>query len=149
VSGTALSAIAVVLGPIIGLFTWLLTRRHREEIEDTTSMTEAMGAITSANVSIAAVVQSLINPMQEEVKRLAANEALLMTKLQQEIELNERTNNDHQQQINAMKAEQENLEARFTSIIRYVNILRRQILSVGHTPAPIPEDLDLSGFNFD
>ena len=48
-----------------------------------------------------------------------------------------------------MADEQADLQRRFTSIIRYVNILRRQIVDVGHEPAPIPSDLDLSGFDFD
>lgn len=112
-------------------------------------MTEAMGAITDANVSITAVVQSLIKPMQDEVQRLARNEVILNQKLASHEELAEQTKRDHQLQIDAMKEEQANLERRFTSIIRYVNILRRQLLDVGHEPAPIPSDLDLSGFNFD
>lgn len=142
-------AFAVVVGPLIGLLTWALSRRHTEEIEDTSSMAEAMGAITNANVSIAAVVQSLITPMQDEVKRLAATEVILNQKLATHVAQAEQDKADHQAQIDAMRAEQANLEARFTSIIRYVNILRQQLLSVGHEPAPIPDDLDLSGFNFD
>lgn len=148
-SPAAWGALAAVVGPAIGFITWLLTRRHRETIEDTASMTEAMGAITDANINIAAVVQSLITPLQTEVTRLAANEAKLQINLQSQVELTEKIKLDHQAQLDLMKAEQADLQIRFTSIIRYVNILRRQLVDVGHEPAPIPEDLDLSGFNFD
>lgn len=133
-----ITAFATIAAPLFLFVQWLLNRKHVIEQEDTSSMAEAVTAITDANVNIAAIVQTLIKPMQEEVKRQAAEEGRLRSELNMVRAAQE-----------AMQTEQEELQRRFTSIIRYVNILRRQILDLDHEPAPLPEDLDLSGFNFD
>lgn len=126
-----LGIVSAVLAPSIAFVTWILSRKHQEDIDDTASISDAVGAITDANVNIAAVVTSLIAPMQAELKRQAEVES----RQAEELEI--------------MRLELSALQIRFTSIIRYVNILRRQVSDAGLEPHPIPDDLDLSGFNFD
>ncbi len=126
-----LGVTGAVVAPTIAFVTWVLSRRHVEEVEENASITTAVGALTDANVNIAAVVTSLIAPMQAELRRQAELER------------------HHAEEMEIMRLELTALQIRFTSIIRYVNILRRQVSDAGMEPHPIPEDLDLSGFNFD
>lgn len=130
-SQAVVTAIGAVLGPLLVFITWVLTRRHNEVIEDTASITDAVGAITDANVNIATIFTTMLAPMQSEMARMAEVESR------------------QSEEMEAMRAELTALQMRFTSIIRYVNILRRQVSDSGSEPAPIPADLDLSGFNFD
>jgi vacuolar-type H+-ATPase subunit F/Vma7 len=154
-----IGAVVAIVVPGLTFARWLMGRRHTEEIEDTTAMSEAIGAITDANVQIAAVVQTLIQPLREEVARIndVATEQAKQIALQDlqivshvtEMERQAAVERQQAMEIGAMRAEMEAMQGRMTALIHYVNILRKQVSDSGMEPHPIPPNIDLSDFNFD
>lgn len=128
---TVVAAVASFMVPAVALVTYLLSRKHDEEIEETHSLADAITAVTDANVSITGVLSALLTPMKAQIDHL--------TEVEQA----------QGQELLEVRQELKMLQQRFTSIIRYVNILRNQIKESGMEPAAIPSDLDLSGFDFD
>ena len=115
-----------------------MSRKHDEAVTDSATMSEAIGAVTEANVQVAAVVQTLIGPLRQETERLTEQVNAQAVEIERQAIVEERQTTE----LGIMGSELEKLTARFTSLIRYVNILRRQVYESGHEPHPVPSDID-------
>ena len=123
-STEVLQAVIGVGGPAVALLTYLLGRRHRQSVEKKDSMSTAIEAVTDANMNITAIVQSLMAPMQEELKRVSEVEIELRAELS---EVNHRVTD---------------LDARFAAAISYIRNLSRMVRDLGQTPPAAPPELD-------
>ena len=114
-SAQAWTAVIALGGPALAFLTFVIGRRSTAGNEKTNSISGAIEAVTEANVSITAMVTSLMEPMQTEIDR-------------QRVELTE------------MRSRQNRMDRRFTAAIEYIRalhlLIRREDLP------PIPSELD-------
>ena len=116
---------AVALGgPALAFLTFIIGRRSTAGNEKTNSISGAIEAVTEANVSITAMVTSLMEPMQTEIDRMRTVE----TELRDE--------------LNHVKTRQNLMDQRFTKAIEYIQTLHRLIQREGLKLPEVPPELD-------
>jgi hypothetical protein len=135
-SGAAWGAIAAVAGPLIAFGTWLLARRHTEEIEDSDAMSRAVTAVTDANIALTTAAASILGPLQARISDLEEANKHLSDRLSLALLEHDRFRN-----------EMTEVRGRVQVMFGYVQALRSQIVELGGQPVDFPEELD--GFTFD
>lgn len=114
--------------PAVAVFTFLMSRRHQQKVEQTDSVAGAISAVTDANVNISAIVQGLIQPMQDRQDQMRQREAELEAELEEvRTEMAERFGE---------------LERRFTAAVTYIRQLHSLLGRNGLTPPAAPPELD-------
>jgi hypothetical protein len=135
-SGPAWAAIAATVGPLLGAVTWFVARRHREQSEDSDSMSRAVTAVTDANVALTAAASSLLGPLQARISDLEEANATLLAAFETAMTEQEGFRNEMAQ-----------VQSKMRVVVDYVHTLRHQIVQLGAEPVDFPDDLD--GFSFD
>jgi uncharacterized protein YoxC len=115
---------AVIVGPAVAALVVFVGRRARQRDSQTDSISNAIEAVTDANVSITAMVQALMNPMKAEIQRVQASEAAMAKKL------------------DAVNARVESMDAKFSAAIAHIRALHRIILHEGIDLPSSPPELD-------
>lgn len=129
-SSAAISALGAAAGAIAMIFVFLLSKRHKEDIEDRTAESSTVTAISSASETLAAAVNVLIEPLNQSIIRLQEQErstSIEMTKIKAELAM--------------VKADHRRLNRDLDALIKYVRQLWAQIQQTGTEPVPPPPDL--------
>lgn len=139
---TTLTVVATVLaasvGPVLAYITYRQSKKHVEGVEETSTISEAIGAVADANVSITKIVTELLAPMRSELDRMS-----------EKLRAAHNESDEQSHRIDAMAEEMAALQVRFTSMVNYVSALRRQLTSAGLTPIWVPQDLYQEGYTFE
>lgn len=129
-SAAAISALGAVAGAAAMLLVFLLSKKHKEHIEDQEAESSHVMAISSASETLAAAVNVLIEPLNRSIVRLQEQErdmAIEMTKVKAELAL--------------VKAHHRKLNRDMESLVSYIRSLWSQIKLTGGDPLPPPDDL--------
>lgn len=125
-----LSTIGALSGALAMVVVYLLSKRHKEHIEDQEQETNHVTAISAASETLAAAVNVLIEPLNQSIIQLQTREremAIEMTKVKAELAI--------------VKAEHRRLNRDLESLISYIRMLWAQIKATGAEPVPPPSDI--------
>ena len=129
-NAAVISTIGAASGALAMVIVYLLSKRHKEHLEDAEAETNHVTAISAASETLAAAVNVLIEPLNHSIVRLQEQErqmAIEMTKVKAELAV--------------VKADHRRLNRDLESLIGYIRALWTQIKATGAQPVSPPADL--------
>jgi hypothetical protein len=128
---TALIATAVTsLGAVLTFVVFLMSRKHKERVEDSGAETNHVTAISAASETLAEAVNILIQPLNDSIAALQEREREQARQIA-EMRL----------EIATLKADRRQMHSDFASMVRYIRELWKHIQDNGGRPPPTPADL--------
>jgi hypothetical protein len=130
VSTALISAAGAMAGAVAMVVVYLLSKKHKEHIEDQETETNHVTAIAAASKTLAAAVNVLIEPLNNSIAVLQEREramAIEMTKMKAELAV--------------VKADHKRMHRDLESLVMYVRLLWQQIKDFGGSPLPPPDEL--------